>query len=316
MRILTLTLMTIILSSCGSTSVKNSGYDFADIRDTPSVKEEQSNDLFAPPTKEELNQSIKINKVTKLEKYIKEFEALTKINIPRSKIKLARMTWRVGVCHTGTQEITINKEYWNSKPGDKAHQLDKRLTVLHELAHCYLGREHMDDTVGIPVGKSTISCPVSIMARKSWQPKQLTFCWPELKEYYLQELVYGGVKVKAFEIEKGEISQKISMIITKNETSFRLGNRICIVHKTPMKKEDGGFYRLEIIVSCTQDNKVFNSSIRQCITHTGTSVTNPIGFGVAAGLNTSSHNLVQFNNSQKSGYRVELGCHREDNKGH
>ncbi len=50
-----------------------------------------------------------------------------------------------GVCYTytdGSKEIIIRKEWWDSHTDDYRKSL-----IYHELGHCRLNREHLDDTV-------------------------------------------------------------------------------------------------------------------------------------------------------------------------
>ena len=84
-----------------------------------------------------------------------------------------------GVCFEypdGTKEIIIKKAWW-----DATNNQDYRESLIfHELGHCALGRDHLDDTASSNTGTYKISMMNSIiLAPEHYQPN---------KDEYLEEL--------------------------------------------------------------------------------------------------------------------------------
>jgi hypothetical protein len=60
-----------------------------------------------------------------------------------------------GVCHEyhdGTKEIIVKREWWAT-----ASSLSKRLLIFHELGHCFLDRNHKDQTIEFNSQKFNLS---------------------------------------------------------------------------------------------------------------------------------------------------------------
>ncbi len=80
----------------------------------------------------------------------------------------------IGSCNTGTKKISFLKSYWES-----ANEAQKKLVVYHELAHCYLNRDHDSNTLnGLAL---SIMYPSAISASSF-----LTF-----ESQYIEELFTG-----------------------------------------------------------------------------------------------------------------------------
>lgn len=85
-----------------------------------------------------------------LEVYINNFESLTKIYCPSTRLPnqfivgfgdLSKEGW-IGVCKINSlrSEIVIDREHWTTATED-----DKISLVNHEASHCVLDKDHVDD---------------------------------------------------------------------------------------------------------------------------------------------------------------------------
>jgi hypothetical protein len=78
----------------------------------------------------------------------------------------------VGTCYHGTKSIAISPEYWKY-----ALESEKIVLIFHELAHCELGRDHLEDIF-------TDGCPQSIL-----YPSVLSrYCFDKHQLHYFNEV--------------------------------------------------------------------------------------------------------------------------------
>ncbi len=104
--------------------------------------------------------------------YIEEFEQLGKTNsgdvsftigdIPVNFGNIENENYQ-GVCYTytdGTREVIIRQTWWDSHTDDY-----RRSLIYHELGHCRLDREHLDDTYEVDGEIMKVSMMNSVIVR-------------------------------------------------------------------------------------------------------------------------------------------------------
>lgn len=114
--------------------------------------------------------------------YVYEFERYFG-RLTTTPINFALMTGRyTGVCmkvSTGMKFININQKHWRGLTEEQKEQL-----IFHELGHCELNKMHFD---GYRPINGTL-CPRSIMKTFLFGLNDISRCYSQNRDYYIQEL--------------------------------------------------------------------------------------------------------------------------------
>ena len=202
-----------------------------------------------------------VPKLTKIQKYIKIFEAKTGISASHIKFSLGITKGKaVGTCSMKSRHILISKKYWE---GDTS-EYDKELTIYHELGHCLLNRAHYN-----PLNKTFWSkplqknCPISIMYWKSYGSKDAYRCFHDNRDYYWRELVVGTFAIKAK--KQGAKDLLFDYYITSGIQNFKAGAFSCAVYTAKEQPEfykDHGQVWFYVNLSCSRDKVIHTRNFR------------------------------------------------------
>ena len=191
----------------------------------------------------------------KIAKYIKIFEDKVGIKIGETKIVLGHLKGRtLGVCSMKTRQIIIDRTFWESTRSE----LDKEMTIYHELGHCILNRAHYGGkAVMFNVGSEKKACPLSIMYKSSWSAKDTYRCFHQNRDYYFEELRGGSFLLKSQ--RNGKDSKILASWHLFNETfTFQVGPFVCTARRglnITVPKNNSIFHIGSI--KCTRDQVIF-----------------------------------------------------------
>ena len=197
---------------------------------------------------------VKKPELTKIQKYIKIFEAKTGVSIGSVTVKLG-ITGKdaVGVCSMKKREITINKKYWD---GDQS-EYDKELTVYHELGHCVLNRGHYSPKNWEFYSPSLQkNCPISIMYYKGYGAKDAYRCFNEHRTYYWNELMMGTFAMRARNYKTDK--RIFSLYLEPGTQKRKVGSFNCTFYLTTKPAFEKKFSQIwaYISLSCTRDKVI------------------------------------------------------------
>ena len=210
----------------------------------------------------------------KLKRYIIKFQEKTGVSIGKTTIKFGNLKDnKLGICYGKTRQIIIDKDYWLSSTSE----LDKEMTVYHELAHCVLNRKHSKS-----MGKTFLGdrkpCPKSLMHNISFGKIDSYRCFNLNRDYYWRELRTGSftVKVKEYTASKGLGKQLKFVFINHGVTKLNFSGFKCTIYLsdviTKTKGIVNGILRGFISVECTRDGLIIHNLHFNVVTAVGSKV--------------------------------------------
>lgn len=93
----------------------------------------------------------------------------------------------LGECSEGAgyKDIAINRKKW-----DTASEVQRRVTMFHELGHCALGRQHLNGYAPVPYGHPGWTGNIAVSIMNAYQISDAQYI--EFQAEYDRELFLGG----------------------------------------------------------------------------------------------------------------------------